>query len=99
MALSGTDLAHYSDFQWQAEDFRFDMVQRLNQLHMDEIKFENDRAQRVSNVHWQRFPDFEYQAPTLRWTLRQQWLSGAALLLWSLLAVVAVWRFAPRLTI
>lgn len=99
MALSGSDLAHYTDFQWQAEAFRFDLVQRLNQLHMEEIKFENDRAQRLGHAIWQRFPDFQYQAPSLRWTLGQQGLVLAGMLGWSLLVLVAVGRCKPRLRV
>lgn len=84
-ALAGSNLAHYSEFQWQAESFRYEMVQKLNQLHMDEIKFENDRTQRISRERWQDFPTFEFRPPGVSSALNQQKLAIAALLGWSLL--------------
>ncbi|MCI0388882.1 MAG: DUF3526 domain-containing protein [Acidobacteria bacterium] len=97
MALAGSDLAHYTDFQWQAEAFRFEMVQKLNQLHLTEIKFENDRAQRVSHERWQEFPAFEFHPQTVGWALKQQWLSVAALFGWLLALAVIVWRINLRI--
>ncbi len=95
MALAGSDPAHYAEFQWQAESFRYEMVQKLNRLHMDEIKFENDRAQRVGREHWREFPAFEFRAPAMGWELRQQWLSIASLLGWSALLSILIWRITP----
>jgi ABC-2 type transport system permease protein len=97
MALAGSDLAHYTEFQWQAEDFRCEMVQKLNQLHLTEIRFENDRAQRVSHEHWETFPPFEYRPPTIGWALRREWLSAAALVGWSLILIAIVRCIKPRI--
>ncbi len=97
MALAGSDLAHYVEFQWQAERFRYDMVQKLNQVHMDEVKFENDRAQRVSRSHWQEFPSFEYRPPSIGDAIRPYWLSIASLFGWSLLVVFLFARLRPGL--
>ena len=97
MALAGSDLAHYADFQRQAETFRYEMVQKLNQLHMTEIKFEDDRNQRASKTHWQEFPAFEFRPQLIGWTLNQQWLSVVALLGWSLILLAIVWRITPRI--
>jgi ABC-2 type transport system permease protein len=94
-ALAGSNLAHYAEFQLQAESFRYGMVQKLNQLHMDEIKFENDRAQRVSHERWQEFPLFEFRAPTIGWALQQQMLSIWSLVGWSVLLLLLVWRIKP----
>ncbi len=98
MALAGSDVAHYAEFQWQAESFRYEMVQKLNQLHMDEIKFENDRNQRVSHERWQDFPSFEFRTPTAGWAIRQQWLSIASLLGWSVLLLLLIGQLTPRIT-
>jgi ABC-2 type transport system permease protein len=96
-ALAGSDLAHYADFQWQAEGFRYEMVQRLNQLHLTEIRFENDRAQRVSRQRWQEFPAFEFRPQTIGGVLRQQWFSVTALLGWLLALAVIVRRINQRM--
>jgi ABC-2 type transport system permease protein len=95
MALAGADLAHYAEFQWQAESFRYEMVQKLNGIHMEKIKFENDRAQRISSEHWRGFPAFEFRAPGLVWALKQQWLSIASLVVWSGLLSILIWRITP----
>jgi ABC-2 type transport system permease protein len=98
MALAGSDVAHYAEFQWQAESFRYEMVQKLNQLHMDEIKFENDRNQRMSHERWQDFPAFAFRAPSAGWAIQQQWLSIASLLGWSGLLLLLMRRITPRVT-
>ena len=97
MALAGTDLAHYAAFQQQAEAFRFEMVQALNRLHLTEIKFENDRAQRVSRDRWQSFPGFAFRPPSIAEALKQQWASLVALLLWGLGLAVAAGISRPRM--
>jgi ABC-2 type transport system permease protein len=97
MALAGSDLAHYAEFQWQAEAFRFEMVQKLNQLHLTEVRFENDRAQRVSRDRWQAFPAFAFRPLSVADALKQQRASIAALLVWGLGLAVAVGRVRPRL--
>lgn len=97
MALAGSDLAHYAEFQWQAEGFRYEMVQKLNQLHRDEIKFENDRNQRVSNDRWQEFPSFEFRPPAFGQAMQQQGLAIASLSGWAALLLVLIWRTKPRL--
>jgi ABC-2 type transport system permease protein len=97
MALAGSDLAHYAEFQWQAERFRYEMVQKLNQMHMEKIKFENDRTQRISQTHWEEFPAFQFRAPTVAWALRQHWLAIASLLGWSALLLFFIGRIKPSL--
>ncbi|HEX8999386.1 MAG TPA: DUF3526 domain-containing protein [Blastocatellia bacterium] len=96
-ALAGSNLAHYAEFQWQAESFRYEMVQKLNQLHRDEINFENDRTQRVSRERWQDFPAFAFRAPSAGWALQQQWLAIASLLGWSVGLLLPVWRIKPSI--
>lgn len=94
-ALAGSNLTHYAEFQWQAESFRYEMVQKLNELHRDEIKFENDRAQRVSRERWQDFPVFAFRAPTVGWAIGQQGLAVLSLLGWSVALLLLVWRIKP----
>jgi len=95
-ALAGSNLAHYAEFQWQAESFRYEMVQKLNQLHRDEIKFENDRTQRISRDRWQDFPAFAFHVPSVGWAIQEQSLSIASLLGWSVVLLLLVWRIKPR---
>jgi ABC-2 type transport system permease protein len=91
-ALAGSNLAHYAEFQWQAEDFRYGMVQKLNEVHRDEIKFENDRNQRVSHERWQGFPAFAFRAPSAGWAINQQGLAIISLLGWSVALLLLLGR-------
>lgn len=67
-ALSNSSFADYDDFQQKAEAHRYSFVQRLNDIHANEVHFENDRSQRVSRDHWRDFPDFEYASPGIGWS-------------------------------
>ncbi|TMP38195.1 ABC transporter permease [Pseudoalteromonas rubra] len=89
MALTRTDTRHFLDFEQQAEAHRYARIQKLNQLHTDEIHHHNDRAQRVDKSYWQEFDAFHYTMPTLSWSL------SAFSLAWvlPLLAVMALYIF------
>lgn len=90
-ALAGTDVEHLARFEADVEAHRYAFIQRLNELHTTRIRYENDRAQRVSADEWDHFDGFEHAHPTVGWALSHAgpaalalafWLSlGAALLL------------------
>jgi ABC-2 type transport system permease protein len=99
MAMAASDLANYENFQWQAEEYRFRMIQKLNDFHTHEIKFENDRAQKVSRERWEDFPPFEYRTPTITESLANQTLPLASLVLWLALVFGGLWFVNPRNTL
>jgi ABC-2 type transport system permease protein len=94
MATAGSDFFAYENFQWQAEDFRFNMVQKLNDLHTNEIKSANDRSQKIDNENWHEFPKFEYREPTISESLGRQILAISSVMFWFFIAFSAVW-FLP----
>ena len=96
MAIAGTDLGHYSRYQQQAENFRYTMIQKLNRIHLEEIRYENDRAQRVNRERWQDFPDFKYEPPGFREVLTGQWRAILSLSIWSLILLFVVTRLRPE---
>lgn len=97
MALSGTDLAHFVDFNLQAENHRYVLIQGLNDLHMHEIKWKNDKLQRVSSEHWKGFPVFAYKAPGPGETLRANGLEALSLAAWPLLLLLTARIFRFRI--
>ena len=97
MAMSGTDLRHFVDFNLQAESHRYAFIQRLNDLHMHGIKWEDDRAQRVSREYWKAFPVFSYKAPEAREMLRANGLEAFSLAAWPLLLILTVRIFRYRI--
>ena len=70
---------------------------RLNDLHIHEIKYENDRAQRIARQEWTRFPVFEPSLPSLRLALADRPHSLAALGLWVILPLAGLGLGRKRL--
>ena len=91
-AAAGTDLRAQLRFQSEAETYRFDFVQRLNALHRDAVRFENDRDQKLAADHWKRFPDFRADPLPLREALAGTGLAWSALALWAALPLAALAR-------
>ncbi len=73
-ALAGTDLATHHRFLREAEDLRFGFVQRLNDVHANELRYSDDinrsrdpdaeRRTRVSAEHWNLLSKFRFEAAT-----------------------------------
>lgn len=82
MGVAGSGPEATEAFLAQAEAHRYTIIQRLNELHMHEIRSENDRAQRLSREHWGEFPVFETEPPPLGGVLANRPVSLAALGLW-----------------
>jgi len=95
MATAGSDFTAYENFQWQAEEFRFNMIQKLNDLHTNKIKAENDRGQKVSRAIWEEFPKFEYREPTVFESLSKQSLAIFSVVFWLILVFSVIW-FLPK---
>lgn len=65
MAVSNTDLDNYRRFLEQGEQYRFDLVQRLNLLQANELSYADDsnreKENRIDHKHWQSFPSFQFK--------------------------------------
>jgi ABC-2 type transport system permease protein len=92
-ALAGSDLRHYAEFQQQAEEFRFTMIQKLNDLHMTEVSASNDKTTRLSRELWQSFPAFEFVPPGFGQLLPDILSPVAAMMAW---AVLLAWAMVTR---
>jgi ABC-2 type transport system permease protein len=73
MSLAGSDLSQYVQFQWQAEDFRYTMVRKLNDLHLKEIKQETNSTQRLKQERWREFADFDFRRASVTDVLKEHW--------------------------
>lgn len=82
-ALAGTDLDSHARFLREGERYRFALIQALNQLHATQVRFQNDRDQRISHAHWQKLPRFKLEDPSAA--------SVRARHLWPALAIFAAW--------
>lgn len=103
MALSGTDYASYVDFQRQAERYRYDMAQKLNELQIRLISNtkpgRTDKPHRIDRNHWQEIPDFTYQPPGVAGVFEHEATSLLAFAGWAGLLGFVAWRFTKTLTV
>jgi ABC-2 type transport system permease protein len=81
MGLARSDFAHYVHFQQAAEAYRYQLVQRLNALQAS--MGYGDKERKLDATAWQAIPAFAYQAPGLRWALRELLVPTLALALWA----------------
>lgn len=89
MAMAGTSRVHHEHFLASAERYRFALIQSLNDLHATQIRHADDRAQRLSQDHWQHLPRFRYAPPDPVAMMKRQVLPG--------LCVMAAWLAALAL--
>lgn len=95
-AISGTDFEAATQFEAQAETYRYQMIQRLNDIHTEKIAFKGDKEQRVSSHHWEDFAPFNYQLPSMKAVIQRNSWVGWALLLQSLLVFLGLYTSPAR---
>jgi ABC-2 type transport system permease protein len=82
MALAGSDVAHLFEFERQAEDYRYRLIQGLNDLHQNQVSHSQEQYGAVVNgapsrgridaAFFDRLPTFEYVIPDPGWALAGQ---------------------------
>lgn len=80
MGAAGTDLHAFSDFLGQGERYRYALVQRLNQLEVDELHYGEDA--RLSRQHWQDVAPFQYRPAQAGASVRAALPALVVLLAW-----------------
>jgi ABC-2 type transport system permease protein len=90
MALAGTDGHHLARFEAEVEAHRYGFVQRLNELHTREIRWENDKAERVDASAWASFAPFSFERPNAAFALANMGAAALALALWTALAGIGL---------
>ena len=105
MAAAGTDFAGHRRFLEQAEAYRYALVQRLNRMQAEGVRYADDtakdagadRRKRVSGDHWRAMPDFRFVPPDGR-TLATAALPGLAIVIgWLALALTLLTLATRRL--
>lgn len=105
MAIAGSDAAHVLEFDRQAEAYRFDLIQKLNDLHRDKVPLAADRYAhiiegapsrlRIDRALFQRLPPFDYEPPAIGWSLAER-RHGAFSFLVSVALVAAAFMWTAR---
>jgi len=94
MIASGTDYYSYTHFQEQAEQYRYKMAQKLNDLQIEKIS--NIKPEKggppaiIEGDNWKKFPDFDYHFTSFSESISAQWMSAVALFIWLMLSVVFI---------
>jgi ABC-2 type transport system permease protein len=101
MVLSGTDFTAYTHFHQQAEQYRYSLAQRMNDLQIELIANktpkEGSHTLHIDKNHWQEFPDFYYQYNSLGDVLKASVINSIALLCWLLISLLLVARLSKTL--
>lgn len=82
-ALADTDRAAHERFLLAGEDYRYHLIQALNRLHAEKVKYHDDRAQRISADYWRALPRYQHPPSPLERTLAQH--------AWPALGILAGW--------
>lgn len=94
MSASGTDYFSYRQFQEQAEDYRYKLVQRMNDLQIENISnvkpAPGEKPAMVSKENWQQFPDFKYEFTPLNNSIKDQVISLVSVIFWMLLCAALI---------
>ncbi len=91
MSLSGTDFSSYIDFQEQADDYRYELSQKMNELQMQYISPKKKSGSEgkthvVDHEHWSAFPDFVHRAVPLKKSIAEAALAFISIGLWGFLS-------------
>lgn len=94
MATSGSGFNAYTRFQKQAEDYRYQLAQHMNDLQIKLISNkklgDHDKPYSISREYWKSFPDFQYKVDGPAVMIKSEMLSLFALLFWTLLLITGV---------
>ncbi|XLZ72396.1 DUF3526 domain-containing protein [Massilia sp. SR12] len=95
-ALADTDRLAHERFLLAGEDYRYRLIQALNRLHAEKVKYHDDRAQRISADYWRALPRYQHpQSPLERTVARHAWPALGILAGW-LAAVMLAAAWAAR---
>jgi len=84
MSISGVDFETFSEFQKQTEHYRFNKTKNLNEIHLTQIDYKNDRDQKVGQSNWQQMAEFSFKPFSLSQTMKNSLWGFISLILWTL---------------
>ncbi|HEX5343358.1 MAG TPA: DUF3526 domain-containing protein [Duganella sp.] len=97
-AMAGTSRAAHEQFLLDGEAYRYRLIQSLNRLHVEQVRYQNDRDQRISADFWRAMPRFAPSVADHDAIVRHSVAPSFALLnVWLCVLAVALWRTGRRL--
>ena len=95
IGFSGTDFIAYQQYMQQAEAYRYNLAQTMNELQIKYISNTKpsvaDKPQIISKSYWTQFPDFNHKFQSYNTMLKQQLISLIALLFWCICTVLLIY--------
>jgi ABC-2 type transport system permease protein len=86
MSLSNTDFYTYTNFQQQAEDYRYALAQEMNDLQIKLISnkklADTAKAYSIDKKNWAAFKDFTYKQPALSTAIKNEWVVLLSIFFW-----------------
>jgi len=99
MGLSNTDYDSYIDFQKQAEEYRYNMAQKMNGLQVKYISNKkpgpNDKPLTINKEHWADVAEFHYEPKGILEVLKSEIVSVISIILWIIMLFVLI-RIAAK---
>ena len=84
MALSNTDYGSYINFQKQAESYRYEMAQKMNELQIKYISNKkqeaNEKPYAISKKYWESLNNFENKQNSISTILQNELVSFVSLI-------------------
>jgi ABC-2 type transport system permease protein len=90
--FAATNAGSFLHYENAAEQFRFNFIKQLNQLHAEQIDHAHDREQKVTNEQLVNLQQFDYQSPTLQNELNLIYRPLLILLGWLIIGVLLLSR-------
>jgi ABC-2 type transport system permease protein len=103
MSLSHTDFNTYTNFQQQAEDYRYALAQEMNDLQIKLISnkklADTAKAYSIDKKNWAAFKDFNYKQPSLTTTIQQELLVIISFIFWMMAISLGIHILSLKLKI
>jgi ABC-2 type transport system permease protein len=101
MALSNTDYNSFINFQKQAEEYRYEMAQKMNGLQVKYISNNKpkprEKAHSIDKKHWQELHQFQYTQNGVFMVFKNEIHSVCSIFLWIVVLVFAIKKVSTNL--
>jgi len=100
MITSGTDFSSYVDFQNQAEHYRYELAQRMNELqikHISPKRVSGSEGKKhvIGHEHWEEFSDFRHKSISFDKMINEATGSIISLIMW-LVVITGLLSFTAK---
>lgn len=94
MILTASDYSTYTDFQNQAEQYRYGLAQKMNQLQIEHISnekpAEHEKPHIISRNNWASQQDFEYHFTKISEAVSKNPTAFLALFFWLMISIFSI---------